>query len=452
MVDGLLSRLQNSSDTRGARILKNILWSAGLKAVNAAVSFLIVPLYLSILTELSFGIWLTVSAVLQWFNFFDLGIGNGLRNRLAEALAEDDKPLGQVYVSTTYALVSLIALGLTVIFLLSGFLVDYAGLFEAPPEIKSEVNSMVLVLFALFLPQFVAQLIKMVVTADQRPALSNAMNTVVNATQLLGVFLLSRFDAGTLLNLAWVIGGLNLLVPLAGNFLLFNGRYKELRPSLGKVDFSHSRSLMGLGATFFILQGAALVVFMTDNFIITKVLGPEEVPAYNISYRYFNLALVFFGLITTPFWSAFTDAYVKNDFIWIRKMLKRLFGVWGLMLIGVGIMVFVAPVVYNIWIGDEVAISFLLNVFMGIWVLLSAFLSIFGTFLSGVGKLKVSLFHAVFVMVINIPLSIWLAEISYLGSAGVILASILGASARLLFQPYQTFLILRKKARGIWSR
>ena len=452
MASGLLSRLWNSSDTRGIQILKNILWSAGLKAVNAAVSFLIVPLYLSILTELSFGIWLTVSAVLQWFNFFDLGIGNGLRNRLAEALAQDDTRLGQIYVSTTYAVVSIIALGLTLLFLLSGFLVDYADLFEAPSQLHGEVNAMVLILFALFIPQFVAQLIKMVVTADQRPALSNAMNTAVNALQLFGVFLLSRFEAGSLVNLAWIIGGLNLLIPLFGNVLLFNGRYRNLAPSFRHIDFSHSRSLMGLGATFFLLQGAALVVFMTDNFIITKVLGPEEVPAYNISYRYFNLALVFFGLVTTPFWSAFTDAYVKNDFEWIRKMLKRLFALWVLMLFGVVTMVFAAPYVYQIWIGDEVSISFLLNVFMGFWVVLSALLSIFGTFLSGVGKLKVSLFHAVFVIIVNIPLSIWLAQISFLGSAGVILASIIGASARLLFQPYQTYLILKKKAKGIWAR
>jgi hypothetical protein len=55
-------------------------------------------------------------------------------------------------------------------------------------------------------------------------------------------------------------------------------------------------------------------------------------------------------------------------------------------------------------------------------------------------------------MIINIPLSIWLAKMPILGSAGVILASLLGASLRLLFQPYQTWLIIREKASGIWAR
>ncbi len=452
MIKGLIARIRSTSDLRGKQILKNILWSAGLKGINALISFIIVPLYLSLLTELSFGIWLTVSAVLQWFNFFDLGIGNGLRNKLADALAQKDYQLGKTYISTTYALISGIAIGMFILFFGANFFFDWAQVFEAPKALADDVNGMVIVLFCLFVPQFVAQLIKMVVTADQRPALSNLMNTMVNVLQLAGVFLLSQYGMGSLENLAWVIAGINLFIPLAASIYLFSARYQELSPSFSHIDFKYSNSLLGLGATFFILQGAALVVFMTDNLIITKVLGPEEVPAYNISYRYFNLALVFFGLVTTPFWSAFTDAFVKEDFHWIKKMLKRLLFLWLAMAVGVVLLILMAPYVYHFWIGDEVEIPTVLNWCMGAWVMLSALLSIFGTFLSGVGKLKVSLFHAVFVMIVNIPLSIWLAQYSLLGSAGVILASAIGASFRLFFQPYQTWLILQKRAKGIWNR
>ncbi|MFT5903250.1 MAG: O-antigen/teichoic acid export membrane protein, partial [Flammeovirgaceae bacterium] len=309
MLKGLIARIKSTSDQRGKKILKNILWSVGLKGVNALISFIIVPLYLSLLTELAFGIWLTVSAVLQWFNFFDLGIGNGLRNKLAEALAQKNYQLGRIYVSTTYALVSVIAVGMFILFFGANFFFTWANVFEAPADLASDVNGMVIILFCLFIPQFVAQLIKMVVTADQRPALSNLMNTMVNVLQLTAVFLLSQYGRGSLENLAWAIAGINLFIPIVASVHLFSDRYRELRPSFSHVDLKYSNSLLGLGATFFLLQGAALVVFMTDNLIITKVLGPEEVPAYNISYRYFNLAMVFFSLVTTPFWSAFTDAF-----------------------------------------------------------------------------------------------------------------------------------------------
>jgi len=451
MFNGLLTKLKTSSDSRGNEVLRNIVLSIGLKIINAAISFIVVPLYLSLLTEIAFGIWLTVSAVVQWFNFFDLGIGNGLRNKLAEALAKEDNSLGKTYVSTTYALVSLLAIAMLVVFFIANLLLDWSVIFEAPEHLSAQVNQMVLVLFVLFIPQFVAQLVKMVVTADQKPALSNLMNTLVNIIQLIGVYVLGVLDMGSLVYLAFVIAGVNLLVPLMASVVLYSKKYAHVKPSLSQVDFGYSKDLLGLGATFFILQGAALVVFMTDNLIITKVLGPQEVPAYNISYRYFNLVLVFFGLVTTPFWSAFTDAYTKNDFGWIRTMLRRLVFLWGAMVLGVLLLVIIAPFVYQFWIGDEVHIPLVLNMAMALWVSVSALLSIFGTFLSGVGKLRTSLIHAVIVMVINIPLSIWLAQFSVLGSAGVILASTIGASLRIFFQPYQTYLILSGKATGIWS-
>jgi hypothetical protein len=43
-----------------------------------------------------------------WISFFDIGINNGLRNKLTAALAHNDYNLGRKYVSTTYAILFLI--------------------------------------------------------------------------------------------------------------------------------------------------------------------------------------------------------------------------------------------------------------------------------------------------------------------------------------------------------
>src|SRR5690554_5310702 len=452
MINRIVSRFVKSSDVRGKKALRHIIYSAGLKAINAAISFLIIPLYLAYLTEVSFGIWLTVSAVLNWFNFFDLGMGNGLRNRFAEAKAADDTRLAAAYVSTTYALLILISTAMLGVFLIANIFFDWSVIFEAPDYLKADVNKMVVILAVLFCPQFFLQLIKMVVTADQRPALANLMNTVVNILHLMALFILSQQGSPALYKLALAIGGINLMVPLVANIVFFTTQYRDVAPRWRLVNFEYSRNLMGLGFVFFVMQGAALVVFMTDNLIITKVLGPEEVPAYNIAFRYFNLITVFFGLVTTPFWSAFTEAYIKKDMEWIHKVMKKLFRLWAAIAV-IGIMMFFAsPWVFKVWIGDEILIPRLLSLIMMVWVLASTGLSIFGTFLSGIGKLRLSLFHSILVMIINIPLSIWLAKYSFLGSAGVILATLIGVLLRLTFQPRQTFKLIKGTATGIWNR
>ena len=452
MINRFISKFVKSSDVRGRKALRHIIYSAGLKAINAAISFLIIPLYLAYLTEVSFGIWLTVSAVLNWFNFFDLGMGNGLRNRFAEARAADDTRLAASYVSTTYALLILISAAMLAVFLIANIFFDWSVIFEAPDELKADVNKMVVVLAVLFCPQFFLQLIKMVVTADQRPAVANLMNTIVNVLHLVALFVLSQQGSPALYKLALAIGGINLLVPLMANVLFFTTRYRDVAPRWKFVNFEYSKNLLGLGFVFFIMQGAALVVFMTDNLIITKVLGPEEVPAYNIAFRYFNLLTVFFGLVTTPFWSAFTEAYIKKDMEWIYKVMKKLFRLWAAVaLIGI-LMFFASPWVFKVWIGDEIPIPQLLSLIMMVWVLASSGLSIFGVFLSGIGKLRLSLYHSILVMIINIPLSIWLAKFSALGSAGVMLATLFGVLLRLGFQPRQTFKLIKGTATGIWNR
>ncbi len=452
MIKNLLHRFRQSEDARGKRILKNILYSTGLKGVNAVISFVVVPLYLALLTDVSFGIWLTVSAVISWINFFDLGMGNGLRNRFADARARGDDKLAQVYVSTSYFAVGAVAVGIAILFFIAHIFVDWSQVFAAPAYLTDEVNTMVMALVVFFLPQFVLQLVKMVITADQRPALANLMNTIVNVLQLVAIYVLVKKEMNSLVVLSITMGSINLVVPLVANFLFYHGRYRDYAPSWKFVEIKYVRDLLGLGFTFFILQGAALVVFMTDNLIISRVLGPEEVPAYNISYRYFNLAAVFFGLVTTPFWSAFTEAFAKNDMIWIRKMFKKLLGLWVVVSVICVAMFFGAPSVYDIWIKNAVEIPQILNLAMMLWIIASTGMSIFGTFLSGVGKLKLSLYQAVFVMVINIPLSIYLAGFDSLGSAGVILASLFGVLIRLFFQPVQCWKIMRGTATGIWGR
>ncbi len=452
MLRSLLAKFKNSDDLRGKQIIHQIFYSSGLKLVNAAVSFLVIPLYLQLLTEVSFGIWLTVSAVLSWFNFFDLGMGNGLRNRFAQAMANGDHTLARTYVSTTYLLLTLISLAVLCLFFVASIWIDWAVVFAAPNNLTSDVNSMMAILVVFFCPQFVVQLIKMVVTADQRPAVANLINTIVNVLQLAGVWILLHFGVDGLVPLAFTMAAVNFIVPLAANIWLFAKKYRPYTPSLTYVKMMYARDLMGLGFTFFVLQGAALVVFMTDNLIISQVLGPGEVPAYNISFRYFNLGLVFFAIITTPFWSAFTDAYAKNHFEWIRSMMRKLLIAWALFALCVVVMFIAAPFVFHLWIGDELQIPTLLNGFMAAWIIVSSGLSIFATFLSGVGKLRLSLYQAVFVMVINIPLSIYLARFEALGSAGVILATLAGAMLRLFFQPRQAWLILNGNAMGIWAK
>ena len=72
-----------TNDTRLALVLKNIISSFAIKGWSAIVALLMVPLTLKCLGAYQNGVWLTISSLLMWIDQMDIGLGNGLRNRLA---------------------------------------------------------------------------------------------------------------------------------------------------------------------------------------------------------------------------------------------------------------------------------------------------------------------------------------------------------------------------------
>lgn len=450
-----LLKFFTSGHERSLRAKKHIVASIGLRAISMACSFLMVPLLIDYLNPTRYGIWLTLASVISWMGFFDIGLGNGLRNRFAEAKANNKHLLAKTYVSTTYGILTIIAGILFLLFLGFHFLADWKVVLNAPESLAGEVSSLAFIVFSIFCFQFVVRLINTILTADQKPALSQAINTIVSVISLAGVFLISRLTKGSLVYVGAIISAVSLLIPFIVSIWYYNEKYRLYRPSLKHVDFKYSKDLLGLGIQFFIMQGAAMIVFATDNMIITQLLGPEHVTPYNIAFRYFNLVAVFFAIITSPFWSAFTEAYNKDDFEWIRRITRKVMRFWILTAVMVVVLLFLSDVFYKLWLGkqyEKVVIPFTLSALMALWALMRTGVDIFSNFLSGVSKIRLSLYHAIFVSIVNIPLSILFADTFSLGSPGVILASCVCIFPRIIIQPLQYFKIVRKKAKGIWDK
>ena len=72
---------------RSLKIRKNVILTFLVKGASLPVSLILVPLTINYISPLQYGIWLTVSAIVGWMNFFDVGMGNGLKNKLAHSLA-----------------------------------------------------------------------------------------------------------------------------------------------------------------------------------------------------------------------------------------------------------------------------------------------------------------------------------------------------------------------------
>lgn len=436
--------------TRSTNILKNIFASFFIRGCSIAISLFLVPLTIRYVNPTQYGIWLTLSSIIGWFGFFDIGFGNGLRNKFTEALAKGEHELARVYVSTTYAILGIIIGVVLALFCCINPFLNWVKILNAPSSMGRELTILALIVFVFFCLQFILQLITTIITANQQPAKAAFFNLLGSVFSLIVIFILTKTTSGNLIYLGLALGCTPVLVLTSSSLWFYTHQYRKYAPSLKLVNFSYARNLMTLGLKFFIIQIAFVILYETSNIVITQLFGPAQVTPYNIAYKYFSVVPMVFSIVLTPFWSAFTEAYVKKDEQWIRNTIRKLQKFWLLFLAGALLMLALSAKVYQLWVGSLVQVPFLLSASIFLYVMINAWCMIFSMFLNGVGKLKLQLYSSLFGAIVNIPLAIFLAK--QIGIAGVVLSTCILGLFSAVWSPLQYRKIMNNTATGIWNK
>lgn len=436
-------------DKRTKKVAKNILASVLFKGGSILISLLLVPLTLSYLNAYEYGVWLTLSSILSWVYILDIGLGNGLRNKLAEALALNKLKLARVYVSTTLYSLTGIVLLIYLLFLFLQQWLDWNIILNVDPSKVDNVNSIVTIVFAFFCASFVLKTIGNIYMAYQQPAINDMLLFLGNLLSLILIYICTIFSSGSLEKVAILFSVAPVLVfALAFPFTFW--KYKEIKPSISCIHTRYLKQLMSLGIQFFVIQISCLLVFMTSNFVISQLFGPEQVTPYNIAFKYFSIINMGFTIILTPLWSAVTNAYTMKDIDWIRSIMKKMILIWGAFVFVTFIMILLSDQVYRLWIGDDVTIPFYLSITCGIYVTISNWNNIFAYMLNGIGKIRLQLYSSVISGALFLPLAYFLGN--KLGVIGIIISMSSCLFISSVWSPVQFWKIVTNKAAGIWIK
>jgi len=412
------------------------------RCVGAGLSFIIVPLTIDYLDVELYGIWMTLLSIMSMIVYFDLGFGNGIRNKLAEALAFNDTHLARTYISTGYIGFSFIAIAVFLMLALLYPLISFGKLFNSMSVSESQLSILFFVTAIFFLLNFILSLCNNIFYAFQLGSLPALTQAVINFIALSAICLLMRFAPGNILYLGACYG----LAMAIGYILLtsfFFVRHREFIPNKNYVKFDKLNDISSLGINFFIIQIAVLIIFATDNLIITQVLGPKAVTPYNIVFKLFSIFTMGHGVIIASLWSAYTEAYVKKDIVWIRDVLKKLNALMIPIIVLVCLMIFFARKIINVWVGPEIVFANPLVIFMGFFVIISIWNNIYTFFINGIGQIKPQMYLAAFGAIINIPLSVYFTKYLGFGSSGVILGTVISLSFSSFVIPIHVYFILK---------
>ena len=428
----------------------NILLSGVLKAISLCTSFLIVPITLSYLENESYGIWLTLSSMAYWISAFDIGLGNGMRNYLTEAISQGDMKAGRIYISSTFLLLSVIAL---LIVLVAGpliFLLDVSSILNTHCIDNQHLQFVVMVALILTSVNFVVKNIGFIYVAMQKYAVNDLLIVGGNVLALFMVYILTKTTQGNLLYVVAAFMAMPVAIYILGGIPLFI-RYPELRPSLKSVDMGFSRGVIKKSLGFFVIQiSSCLVIFGGSNLFISHYCGPDSVTTYNIAYKYFNLLTIGYTIIIAPMWNAYTDARVKNDWHWISKTFKRAMLIWVLTVLAGGAMLLGANLFFHLWVGDTVLVPWTVSAAVLAYVTFFNLNNCVTYLLNGLNTILVQIYTSI------IATLAYLTFVALCGKSwsieGFVICMASCYAVMSLVHLYQCRLIINQKATGIWSR
>ncbi len=181
---------------------------------SVGLSLLSVSISLSYLGNKSYGIWVTLSSLLVWINFFDFGLANSLQSQLAQAVATDKLDYARTLISTSYAIMLryiVPVLSLTVIGV--ALSMNWSAILHTEVDAEESLTWAIALLGCCTILQLTLKPISTLLFAYQKTRL-NELITFINQTLMVLFVVILRFIPSSFIDPFLAIVLINAIIPV----------------------------------------------------------------------------------------------------------------------------------------------------------------------------------------------------------------------------------------------
>ena len=433
----------NLNSSRNGRVVQAVCSGGLARVFSSATLLLSLPLAVRYLGAERYGVWATITTTAVWVNLLDLGIANTLTNKISRAYALGDRQDAARSLTNALALNGGIAGLAACAFALLLPHMNWARLLNLSVSISAaEVRHTVTVAVTLMLLALPCNLINKVLAGYQELHRSNYAACAGTVASLCGLALGIALHVSMPVLFVMSIGCL-IFASLAMLVLVVGFQKPWLRPRASFLERGLMRELLASGSSFFFIQVAAVVVFSSDNLIVSHYLGPAEVTPYSVTWRVVGWVAVLQSLIFPALWPAYAEAYARRDYGWIRRTFAiTMTGSIALNALCVSILLPFGRGFIRLWAGTAAVPTWPLLLAMCIWALISGFMTVESCLLAALNRTRAQAVLSIAAAGLNIALSLlWVRQI---GSLGVIAGTIV--SYLLVLVVPQTMIV-----RSLWT-
>lgn len=428
------------ADSRLTSIFKGGASSILQKSCALLISLISLPLTVRYLGPQQYGIWVTISSMVVMLSVMDLGIANTLTNMISRCFARDDRAGAQRYYATAYWISTIIALGLGILAYILWPHVKWGSLFKTTdPVLSHEISLCVAIALAFFLVGLPLNLVKRVLGGYQQTQITNYVNLLSNFTSLAAILLVIKLHGS--LPMLMLMYSCSLLVgTLLLNLWVNFWDRPWILPTPAAVDRTAIRGLLGSGLGFLLLQIAGLIVFNSDNLVISHYLGAVDVVPYSVTWKVAGYASVLQAAVFPSLWPAYSEAYERGDYVWVRKAFwtgSRL--AMGTVTVAIFCLAVFGRPLIRWYVGSAAVPTEMLLIAICGWTLMSTAMDLEACFLAAINRVRLQGFLSIIAAAINLWLSIYLVK--RIGSLGVVLGTII--SYTIVLVGPQTWIVWR---------
>ncbi|MDP9123118.1 MAG: hypothetical protein M3N82_00695 [Pseudomonadota bacterium] len=421
-----LRRLIATLDERSTRLLVTAA-ATYLGRFGSGIAVLVtIPMARATLAPDMFGVWMMLSSLLGFFGFADLGIGNGVLNRVIAANATGNRAELRRTIVAGYACTFTMGILIALLWAAWVHVADrptaIAG--KLPASVDAEVLGAFTIFILLLAVNLSASLIQKVQLGSQQGHWVGGTQFVAALCTLIAVPLALHYRAGLT---ALVLGSLGMQV--AANLVstvLWLRRSALFAAGVEATSVTRERVvvLLRTGILFFGLQLAVAFAYQSDAIVLTQVIGQRAYGDFAVVQKLFLFVSLILSSGLAGLWPAFGDAIARGDMRWARRILGRSLAIAGTFaLAAAAALILAMPSLTRHWLHVDVSPPLALTMALGAWTVVDAMGAVSGAFMNGANVLRAQVIFAVTMATLAFAGKWMLTPI--LGAPGAVLATLL---------------------------
>lgn len=401
---------------------------------STMISFISVPISLGYWKVEKYGVWALITSILVYLSVSNLGLNSAASILMAKNPKVEDKL--SVLFRTFLILIVSVLIGCTIFILMNIFYKNWIFLLgKIPTNLSYETYLACFILGVFFFINMPFTLITSVFNGFQKTYIENTFSILLTINTFVTLILVICLN-GNLVTFAIFSGMANLFLNLIKLIYFYFFIYKRLNFDKALIIKNNTnyetsyKNILITGIRLFFVGIAAMIVWNSDNFVISNFIGIKEITPYAVTFKIYIMLFNIVGLINNSILPLVGRESGNNNWEWINKIYSNFIvfiaTVGGLTWIG-GLLFF--RDIIEIWAGKG-SYAGLLTVFsLGGYSYLLSMVNLNMGFVTSLNYIKGLLWVGWLEALVKLGFSILLVK--FLGIGGVALGTFLGS----LFAP-----------------